>query len=734
MLKTLRIFLALLALWPMSHALAQQGPNGEQLSTRSLLADTAAVEGGKPFYAGFHFKLADGWHTYWQWAGSPGFPLKVTWELPSGWQAGPVEFPLPHAATDTYDQTSFGYDKEVLFLVKVTPPAKVEGEAKLTAKIKWQVCEKSCIVGNDTLSLTLPPGAAAPANADLSKKWMAQLPKTEPAPTKDVKFESKDKALVVSVGGLLPGVKAEFFPIPPPDFFPTFAIGEKLGSETKDGVRVFKYPFGEDVTSEGWGGLLVLEKEGEPRTGFLVGAAAGKRSEPGAATPTSKEPPTRSTAPAAETKSGETSSTLAFDPFAAVKAKGDGPSFATLLLSGFIGGFILNLMPCVLPVIGLKILGFVSQAGNSRRRTFQLGLAFCGGVFAFFYILALATILLKSSGVTLTVGWQFQYPYMLAGMLALFTAFALSLLGVFELELSGGVSSKLSKASRQEGLGGAFVHGFFTTLMGFSCTAPFAAAPLGAALSQPGLRAFGLFTAVAAGLCLPYFLLTLNPAWMRFVPKPGTWMIRFKQIMGFVLLGFVVFFFNAMASRGPDAVSATLYFLLAVGIACWLVGAYHEKRWRWPVAALGVVAAWFGLVHGSFSKAQATPVAAVSTRGETAAGTWEPYTARRLSEALQKGQPVFIDFTADWCLNCKFYEKTVLGAETIKAALKEKGVLLLKGDVTHEDSEHGKEATAALEKFGRAGVPYYVLFRKPGDYWSSDSLSQDGFMAELKKL
>jgi thiol:disulfide interchange protein DsbD len=710
MLKFFRTLLALVGLWPAASLLAQEAPNGEQLTQRALLADTAAVEAGKPFYAGFHFKIADTWHTYWQIPGSVGFPFKVTWTLPDGWQAGPVEFPLPVIAADAYGSTFYAYEHEVVFLVKITPPAQLPaGEVKLGAKFKWQVCQETCIMGNDALELKLPTGTAKPANAELFTKWLAQLPKTTPPPTKDVKFEAKEKMLTVRIAGLPAEAKAEFFPVPPESFTGTLEIGEKLTSKVDGGVAVLTFPYDGPVPAEGWSGLLVVKKGDGPREGWMLGAA-------GAGAPAPSATPPKSAAGGS-----------ALDPFAGVKAD-DGTSYAVLLLFGFLGGLILNLMPCVLPVIGLKILGFIEQSGNSRRRIFQLGLAFCAGVFAFFYTLAIVTIPLKSAGVTLSVGWQFQQPYLLVGMLALFLAFALNLLGVFELELSGNVSSKLSDAARHEGLGGAFVHGFFTTLMGFSCTAPFAAQSLGAAFAQPGPRAFGLFTMISAGLCLPYFLLTLQPAWMRFLPKPGTWMIRFKQVMGFVLLGFVVFFFDAMVSRGSEAVSATLYFLLVVAFACWLLGIFQENRWRWPLAAALVLIAWLGVVRGAYRPVQTDGAAAQAVSG------WEPYSGKRLTEALQAGKPVFVDFTADWCLNCKFYEKTVLATTAVQDALKKKGVVLLKGDVTHEDSPAGREATEALAKFGRAGVPFYVLFRKAGDVWSSESLSQDGLLSELNKL
>lgn len=701
-------FLLFLALLCVTHvSWAQEDPEGKQATTRAIYASTTAVEGGKAFYVGFEFKIAEGYHTYWRFPGSPGFALKVKWDLPEGWTAGDLEFPLPVTATDPNAQVFLAYEHEVMFLAKITPPAEVKGESTIAASLRWQVCRETCLVGTDTLEIKLPAGAAKPASEALFAKWQGQLPKTTPPPTQELKFAAKGKILEVRVGGLPAETKAEFFPLPPSGFSDNFDLGQKLTTATEGSDRVFGYPFSEPVTPEGWSGLLVVQKAGGPREGWMLGTPAG------APVATRGSPASSGSAPP-DAKNGA-------DPFASVQTR-ETESYGLLLLFGFLGGLILNLMPCVLPVIGLKILGFMQQAGNSRKRIFQLGLAFCGGVFAFFYTLALVTIPLKAANITLSVGWQFQRPELLVGMLALFLGFALSLLGVFEIELSGGVSNKLSDASQKEGLGGAFVHGFFTTLMGFSCTAPFAAAPLGAALSQPGLRAFGLFTSVAAGLCLPYFLLTLQPSWMRFLPKPGTWMIRFKQVMGFVLLGFVIFFFAAMLPRGRDAALNTLYFLLVVGIACWLLGVLHEKKWRWAMVIVVVLGGWFGLIRGAVDRpADTTEV-------------WAPYSEKRLTEALAQGQPVFVDFTADWCVNCRFFEKTVIATEPVQAAFKEKKVLLLKGDISDEASPEGKEAMAALAKFRRSGVPFYVLFRKPNEFWFDDKLTQGTLLDELKKL
>jgi DsbC/DsbD-like thiol-disulfide interchange protein/thiol-disulfide isomerase/thioredoxin len=681
---------------------AQKGPNGEEITQLALLADTAAVEGGKPFYLGFHFKIIEKWHTYWRFPGSAGFPLTVAeWRLPPGWKAEAIEFPLPVMAHDTYGQTFFAYEHEVLFPVKITPPAKLTaGDTKLGVKVKWQVCEQTCIPGNADLEITLPGGPAKPANEALFKEWLGQLPQTSEPPTKDVKFDFTDKKLTVRIAGLPKEVTAEFFPIPPPEFTGTFEIEQKPTIETApDGTRIARFPFDSEI---GWSGLLVTKASDGVRKGWYIGDPPEIQVERPASADTS----------VAAVDDGDT-----WDPFDDV-AKGEAGQkqqsggLWLLLLNGFLGGLLLNLMPCVLPVISLKIFGFVKQASESRERIFQLGLAFCAGVFAFFLLLALLVLGLSRFNQSLGWGAQFSNPIVLTVMIGIMFLFGLSLLGVFEVTLGGGTSSKLSELSGKEGRGGAFIHGFFTTLLGTSCTAPLVAPVLGAAINQPGPVIFALFGSVATGLALPYFLLTWKPAWMRFLPKPGTWMVRFKQILGFVMIAFAVWLMGSFPSSAM--VVSVGYFLLVLAVAAWLYGAYHDRWWPTVTGIALIAAGWWFFIHGTVQRPPAQSSGLVSN----------------VRAALKEGRPVFVDFTADWCLNCKTYEKLVLDTQPIQDAFKAKNVHFVKADYTAQPPD----IEAALKKMGRVGVPAYILFRKRGDYWIADGLTTGTLLEELNKL
>ena len=703
-MKSLRSRAALALVWlGLAYGLfAQKHDDGTQLTTRALLADTAAVEQGKPFTLGFHFKIADHWHAYWRFPGGLGIPFTITdWNLPKGWKVSEAEFPLPEMVIDPNGATLYAYEHEVLYSVKVTPPANVPpGEVKISAKTKWMVCADLCREGSEEFHITLPVGKAAPANAALFSKWSDLMPREDEPPTKDVKFDMPGKDLTVRVGGLPKDLKAEFFVIPPAKYDGYLEFEKKVTVEDgEDGAKLFKYPFSSAMD---WSGLLVTTSADGKRKGWYIGNPPPLVGEQKAAEPADAE------------DDGET-----WDPFDDVakgeegkSAKSTGGGLFGLLLNGFLGGLLLNLMPCVLPVISLKIFGFIQQAGEAKDRVFKLGLAFCSGVFGFFLLLALLVLGLASANQSLGWGAQFSNPVALTVMVSIMFAFGLSLLGVFEVQLGGDASTKLSDAAGKEGLGGAFMHGFFTTLLGTSCTAPLVGPVIGAAVNEPGIRIFALFAAIATGLSLPYFLLTWKPAWMRFLPKPGMWMIRLKQVFGFVMIGFSVWLLSALPTSGM--VTSVGAFLLALSIAAWLYGTFHGERWPLPVAVILILCGWFAFIQGTVEKPKPKPSSLLVD----------------VRRALNEGRPVFVDFTADWCLNCKAYEKFVINTEPIQAALKAKNVAFVKADYTAEPAD----IKQALVKCKRAGVPLYVLFRKRGDYWLADGLTQAGLLEQLNKL
>ena len=735
--RTARVLIAIIfGLLSLATTHAQQDTVTYKAATLTLVADTTAIQPGKPFTAGVRWQLEPTWDMYWQFVGDLGQPTSVTWELPPGFKAGELQWPLPvsHNSFDTF--FNYVYFGETFLFAEITPPADLPpGPITIKAKVAWQMCDpKTCVPGHESLALQLPTDSAQPANADLFAKWRAQLPKTT-APPFTVTWDcSQAKEFSLRLEGLSKDVPAEFFPLPPVGMKP----GHPTTSEIADnGTRTIKFPVEDGKPNLPWRGVIVTGKEGAAREGWLVSST--EKTPAASATTTAATAPEKSSAsnpaPAATPPPASPSDTKATSaqPSSEVSAPAPSPhGLFTILWSAFLGGLILNLMPCVLPVIALKIFGFVQQAGEHPRRVFHLGLAFVAGVFAFFLGMATLIAVLHANGIRLNWGFQFQHPGIFVGLIALVFLFGLNLLGVFEITLSGGTASKLSELSSREGYGGAFFHGLFTTLLGTSCTAPFLGAALGAAFAAPTYIVYLIFTAIAAGMSLPYFLLTAKPAWMRFLPKPGTWMERLKQLVGFVMLAVVIWLLGVLGeSRGLEPLIDVSSFLLLLALACWIYGAFGTRVTSWLAIIVVLASGYFVFLHGKLDTPRPKLEASLGTN-DASGISWQPWTAQRVAEAMKNGQPVFIDFTAEWCLNCKANEKFVLNTEPVKAALKEKNVLTLKADWTDGDPA----ITAVLAKYGRAGVPAYLLY--PGNGAEPtlfpEILTQSVVLNELGKL
>jgi thiol:disulfide interchange protein DsbD len=379
-----------------------------------------------------------------------------------------------------------------------------------------------------------------------------------------------------------------------------------------------------------------------------------------------------------------------------------------ILLLAFLGGLLLNLMPCVLPVLSLKALSFVEHAHESRARSFKLGMAFAAGVFASFWSLAALVLALKQGGQAVGWGFQYQQPGFVLFMAALMTAFALNLFGLYEILLPGSATQGLHKASRGQGVAGAFGHGLVITLLATPCTAPFLGTALGYAFAAPSYALVLAFTAVALGLALPYMILAVVPSAHAWLPKPGPWMLRFKALMGFSLLGTAIWLLSVLGQQcGPDAMVSALGLLLLLSIALWAWGQWGgplappERYWTLVFVLL------FGLGSAIIWLAPRA-LRPVDTAPAQRADGWRPWDEAEIARLRAAGTPVFVDFGADWCWTCKVNERVVLSRDDVKAALAASGAVLMKADWTRADPAIG----AALKGFGRAGVPVYVWYGK----------------------
>jgi suppressor for copper-sensitivity B len=404
----------------------------------------------------------------------------------------------------------------------------------------------------------------------------------------------------------------------------------------------------------------------------------------------------------AELFSGESAASA---PAAAPRPAGRG--LAAILLFGLLGGLILNAMPCVLPVLSLKVFGLVRAAGLGRREVTSGALATAAGILVSFWALAGAAIAAKAAGSAVGWGVQFQRPGFVAFLAVVILLFTLNLWGLFEIQLPGRLAMAAGGGAR-EGLGGHFASGLFATLMATPCSAPFLGTAVGFALAREAFEVLAVFTAIGVGMALPYLLLAFAPGAARWLPKPGAWMETLKGVMGFLLAGAMIWLLYVLGNQiAPERLALVEGVLLAVGLATWLasrssLGSLSRRAWGTLaiVAGLGAIA----VAAGGGAPARATTIA--GDPGGIAWRPWDPAEAERLAAA---GTPVFLDITADWCVTCKVNERLVLETPEVRAALAAHGVVAMKGDWTHRDDAIGE----FLASHGRYGIPFYMVYR-PG--------------------
>src|SRR6266702_3049134 len=654
------------------HGLGQEY-QGKQLVRAELLADTNAVVPGKPFTVGLLLRMAPAWHTYWKFSGDAGLPTELKWKLPPGWKIGEIQWPIPLKTIDPGDIETYGYENEVLLMQEITPPQKLDNSpAKLSADVNWLVCEKICIPGSATLQLELPTSTTSEAaNTELFALYRGLLPQNWPGSNVASASWSRtgsDLRLKVTSETLANFPTVDLFPLPEQGA----VVGHpKIDSRSKSEV-VFHIPIeSSEKNLSSVPGLVVfsLLPNGDDRAAWQIAT-----------------PPNVSTAGAAPVR-----------------------GIFTFLLFGFLGGIILNLMPCVLPVISLKIFGFIQHAGQSRQKILWSGIAFAGGIFAWFIGLALLLIALKAAGREITWGgFQFTNPYFVLALSVIVLVFALNLFGVFEMSLPQPVTRNLLSTSERKDLLGSFFQGVFATVLATPCTAPFLGTALGFAFTQSAAIILAMFIAIAAGMSAPYLLLSAQPAWLRFLPRPGPWMLHVKQFMGFLLLATLLFLLYVVgAQRGLEGAIWASCFLLVISVACWMKGAFVVPTAS-AVKRIVVFVLMLLLVIGSGvyfigDKFQSAKIASLDSQIR---GGWQPFTPERLQTELEQGRTVFVDFTAAWCLTCKFNEASVLEAQDVREAFQRHGIVKLKADWTNGDPV----ITKLLQHFGRPGVPLYVLY------------------------
>lgn len=698
--------------------LGEAGAGSSQHVHAELIANVTAIEPGKPLRLGVRFVIDPGWHIYWKNSGDVGYATSVEWNLPEGFTAGPLQWPAPERM-EADSLISYGYEGSVILSSEIEPPETLEGPVELGARADWLMCRESCIPGGEDLTLSLPVGPG-PASGDAPALMRAAA--RTPVSPEDSGLEIEFEPATLSVA---PGETAQV----------TAAIAPQADLALAPQADAFGlFPLPGDAFESGLHAELTRLEGGGAEIRWPVKALA--RTEPG----TYRLP---AIITAAFADQGEVSVETALN----VEVLGDQPSGigtdatdvvngsvapesgATLsflqdqprptrsvwayLLLAFLGGMLLNVMPCVLPVISIKVMSFVNQAGQSRERVFKLGLVYAAGVLVSFAVLAAVVIGLKLAGSSVGWGFQLQNPVVVLTLSAVILAFALSLFGVFEIQLPGSAAEGADGLTRREGAAGAFFNGVLATVLATPCTAPMLGAALGFAFTQPPWLVMAFFLTVGAGLATPFVLLAANPGWMRILPKPGAWMDRFKQLMGFALLATLVWLLSVLGSLlGADSMTAALAFLTVVGFACWLAGGWSsydaplfKRRAAWPLAAVLIAAGYMVLPARHFENADGRPPQTqrpAHTEGEI---EWRPFSVGLVEQLATEGRMVYLDFTADWCQTCQVNKKLALETERTRRAFEKYGVTPVLADWTARD----ETIRGVLAQFGRSGVPLNVI-------------------------
>lgn len=674
----------------------------------SLVAADTSVQPGHPLTVALRLVHDEHWHTYWLNPGT-GLPTSLKWTLPAGWTAGEIQWPAPNVLKDKGGNVvGNGYEGELFLPVTLTPPANLAPGAsiELKAAADWLMCEEICVPGSASVALTLPVSADAPkpdpTSGEKIRATVAGLPRADAAWKVTASRSAKTITLLVSPATSA-GASSASAPAP-----------SHLHFFSDDGVIAFDEP--QTAQPDGRGGFALTlpiaadgPKDAKKLLGVLTTATSwtANASAPLRGLRVETDLPAASFA-AGSSPAGAPLSALSSQPSSSPAASAPAPAslLGTLLLA-LVGGLILNLMPCVFPVLGIKILGFVNQAGHDKKKVVMHGLVFALGVALSFWSLATVLAILRAGGDKIGWGFQLQSPAFVFTLACVMLVFAMNMSGVFEFGLSAtGVGSDLQMKS---GYAGSFFTGVLATVVATPCSAPFLAPALGAALALSTLESFAIFTAIAVGLATPYLLLSIFPQAVKILPRPGAWMETFKQFMAFPLYATVGYLVWVLAGQTTDdGLQNVLFGLVLIALGVWIYGRWNAPgasagRTRFGVAGLVLVGAsglWLGWPHNVAARS------AAATASGAPDVVWEPWSTAAVAKLRAEGRIVYVDFTARWCATCQANKKLVFHNDEVLRTFAAKKIATLRADWTNQDPR----ITAELAAYGRSAVPFNVIW------------------------
>lgn len=640
------------------------GPVKAQHLTVEMISAGPEIAAGGTQTVAFVFTMEEGWHVYWKNAGFAGFPPKVKWTTPPGVTAGPLQFTAPDRLP-LNTVVDYGYEDAVAYPLTVQADKKVKGTVHLGAELSWLVCKETCIPGKANLGLDLK---AVKAGTNVSHDGenhgelgaaFKGMPKPLPENFQVTARSSGDAIVLTAITGTRE-TDGEFFPAEQD----VIADTAKVQTDTLDNgtqIHFTKSPNAKTMPTHLAGVLKLATAEAYIIDVPIVAGAAPVQA------------------------AGTASSTGSITAVSAIAL-------------AFLGGVILNLMPCVFPVLFLKALSLLETSQQERKQVRSHGVAYALGILASFWLVVAALLALRAGGRQLGWGFQLQSPAFVVVLASFLFLFALSLSGMFDFGLS--LTSKGDSLTKKSGYTGSFFTGVLATVVATPCVGPFMGAAIGFALAQPAWVTFLVFTSLALGLAAPYVLLTLQPAWVKLLPRPGAWMDLLKQITALPLLLTVIWlvyiFGRLQPAEGTLHMAMLLGGLLLIAIAAWVLGRWPVRRWSTLVAVLLCAAAIALPLYGS----------GADTSGNKDAVQWKTFSAEDVASARSQGKAVFVDFTAAWCLSCQVNERVVLKTSDVEKELRAPNVVPMKADWTQYDPK----ITAALQAAGRSGVPTYIVY------------------------
>ena len=649
------------------------------------------VAPGQPIWVGLNISHQPEWHTYWKNSGDSGLPTELKWTLPAGITAGEIAWPTPKKIP-IGNLANYGYENTVLLPVPLTvAPSFSASQLTLQLSASWLVCKRECIPQEGEFTLTLPARSSSAANGRLFEAAWAASPRALTGGSGQIDVEAK--AIRVSAAGLPAAWQGKTL-----EFFPEIGgVTEPAATITqvwKDGLWTAQVP------------LSAHRSESPQRLPVVLALADGKGTAKQAwriELPVQGEWPSLA-APTAVPAALEAALKANAATPQAPAAPTSAPTLTWLaaIFGALLGGLILNLMPCVFPVLAIKMVGFM-QVKDQASRTAS-GVAYTAGVVLSFLALGGLLLGLRAAGEQLGWGFQLQSPAVVAGLAALFTLLGLNLAGLFEFGQL--LPSRLASLQSKNTTVNSFLSGVLATAVASPCTAPFMGASLGLAVGLPAVQALAIFGAIGVGMALPYLVASLVPAVAQAMPRPGQWMVTFKTFMAFPMFATVAWLVWILGQQsGIDGAGVLLGLLVLMALMIWtftLTG-----RVRVVAVSLSLVAAAYALSAAGPSVVKLMELGPTGTSAASASERWQPWAPGRVEQLTSEGRSVLVDFTAAWCVTCQYNKKTTLSNSDVLADVDAKNVALLRADWTRRDPA----VTAALKELGRSGVPVYVIYK-----------------------